>query len=355
MVRKFDLRINLNHICQATNQPKDEILRIREEHSGGYDIVLDAEYHQSTYVDFWIAVDLRRRYGLAELKGELRNLKGVPQEPVKEPELSDLIEITDFPNPVMVRMPDFRVNAFHVAKLTGRSREALANFRKKLSSEDYEILRGNRKRQGTYVDFDVAIRLCRNYGLPELEKRLCSLKHTSEGPIIEAEPSHVRPRPPELDTISARTQSRGIWNRDQPSTLSGEPIFNGSIEAEDADEMDSGSDMEGSEDSVTSRESGPMQQNLQLVPSIRCAKDPTSLRQSRRDINRSFLELADPHPLSVKSVPYEVWDSRPQLSKLTEVKPELRPSSWEMASHYGSLSGLYDSRLVPGEVAWRDR
>ena len=179
-------------------------------------------------------------------------------------------------------MSDFRVNASHVAKLASRSRETLANFRKKLSSEDYEILPGNRKRQGMYVDFDVGIRLCRNYGLPELEKRLYSLKRTSEGPVLEAELSHVRPRPPQLDTISARTQSRDIWNRDQPPTLPGEPISNGSIEAEDADEMDSGSDIEGSGDSVTSREPCPIQQNLQLVPSIRCAKDATSLRQSGR-------------------------------------------------------------------------
>ena len=341
----------MNHICQASNQPKDEILGIRKEHSGGYDIVLDAEYHQSTYVDLWIALDLCRRYGLAELEGKLRNLKDVPQEPikkpellqpVKEPELSEFIEITDFPSPIMVRMSDFRINASHIAKLAGRSREALAKFRKKLSSKDYEILQGNRKRQGTYVDFDVGIRLCRDYGLPELEKRLYSLKRTSEGPVLEAEPSHVRPR--SLDTISSRnesTQSRGIWNRDQPPTLPGGPISNGPIEAEDADEMDSDSDVAGSGDSVTSREPCPIQRNPQPVPSIRCAKDATSLRQSGRDIKRSLLELADPHSPSAKSVQYEVWDSRPQLSKLIEVKPELRPSSWKTASHYGSLSDLF--------------
>ena len=350
-VRKFDLRINLNDICQASNQSKDEILRIKEEHSGGYDIVLDAEYHQSIYVDFWIAVDLCRRYGLAELEGKLRNLKGVPQEPVKEPELSqpvkepelsEFIQITDFASPVMVRLPDFRINASHIAKLAGRSRAALANFRSSLSSEAYEFLQGNMKRQGTYVDFDVGIRLCRNYGLPELEKRLYSLKHTSEGPVLEAEPSHVRPWSP--DTISARkesTQSRGIWNRGQPPTLPGGPVGNGPIEAEDADEMDSGSHVAGSGDSVTSSEPCPIQRNRQPMPSIRSAKDATSLRQSGRDIKRSLLELADPHSPSAKSVQYEVWDSRPQLSKLIEVKPELRPSSWNTASHYGSLSDLF--------------
>ena len=86
-VRKFDLRINLSNIYQASNQSKDEILRIKKEYSGRYNIVLDAEYYQSIYIDFWITVDLYRRYGLAELEGKLRNLKDIPQEPVKELEL----------------------------------------------------------------------------------------------------------------------------------------------------------------------------------------------------------------------------------------------------------------------------
>ena len=77
-----------------------------------------------------------------ELEEKLRNLKGVPEEPVKEPELSESIEITDFPSPVMVRMSDFRIKASHIAKLARRSRAALANFRIRLSSETYEVLRG---------------------------------------------------------------------------------------------------------------------------------------------------------------------------------------------------------------------
>ena len=200
-IRKFDLRINLNNICQASNQSKDEILRIKEEHNRGYNIVLDAEYHQSIYIDFWIAVDLYWRYGLAELEGKLRNLKDVPQEPVKEPELSqpvkkpelsEFIQITDFASPVMVRLLDFRINVSHIAKLASRLRATLTNFRSSLSSEAYEFLQGNIKRQGTYIDFDIKIRLCRNYKLSKLEKRLYSLKYTSKRPVLEAEPSHIR-------------------------------------------------------------------------------------------------------------------------------------------------------------------
>ena len=72
----------------------------------------------------------------------------------------------------MVQMSDFRIKVSHIVKLAGRSRAALADFRDRLSSEAYELLRGNRKRQGTYIDFDAGIEQCREYGLTELRKRL---------------------------------------------------------------------------------------------------------------------------------------------------------------------------------------
>ena len=175
------------------------------------------------------------------------------------------------------------------------------------------------------------------------------MRRTLEGPVSEAEPSHVESRVPVSDTVSARNESfesRGIWNRDPPPTLPGGSIPDGPIEVEDADETDSGSDVSGSDvagsgDSVTSREPCPIQRNAQPAPSIRCAKDMTSSRPLGRDTRSSLLELADPHSPSAKSVQYEVWDSRPQLSELTEVEPQLRPSSWKTASHYGSLGDLF--------------
>ena len=331
-MRKSDFRIRVSDILQASGQPQTEIFEIRREFR-----------YKGSYVDFWIGLELCRRYGLSDLEKGLRSWKPV-QEPAKEPELSEFIEITDFPVPVMVRRSDFRINATHIAKLTGRSRRTVGDLRKWLGSEKYTIVRGSKKHQGTYVDFDIGIEQCREYGLPELEKRLHSLRRTSEGPILEAESSYVEPRLPESDTVSARnesTRSRSIWNRDQPPTLPAGSISDGPIEAEDADDMDSGSDVAGSGDSVTSREPCPIQRNRQPVPSIRCAKDAASSRQSGYDTKYSLLQLADPPSPSAKSVQYEVWDSRPQLSELTEVEPELRPSSWKTASHYGSLGDLF--------------
>ena len=211
-------------------------------------------------MDFWIGVQLCRRYGLRELERDLRSWKPEKEpakeptekpakEPAKETELSEFIEITDFPSPVMVRRSDFRINASHIVKLAGRARHTVKGLRKRSGSKKYKILQGGRnKHQGTYVDFDIGIEQCREYGLPELEKRLHSLRRTLEGPVSEAEPSHVEPRPPVSDTVSARNESfesRGIWNRDPPPTLPGGSILDGPIEVEDADETDSGSDVAG--------------------------------------------------------------------------------------------------------------
>ena len=324
-VRRSDFRIRVSDILQASRQPHTRVSNIRREFRKSFDITYDFNY-RGTYVDFWVAVELCRRFGLTKLEEELRSWKGVPQEPVKEPELSEprkepaeepveepveepglseFIEIADLPSPVVVRMSDFRINASHIAKLISYPRTAVANLRDRLNTETYEILRGNRKRQGTYVNFDVRIALYRNHGLSELEKRIRNLKRTSEGPVLEADPSHFEHRLPELDTVSARnksTRSRSIWNQAQPPKLPGGSISDEPIEAEDADEIDSGSDVAGAEDSVTSREPYPIQQNPQPVPSIRCAKDATSSRPLERDSRYSLLELVDPHSPSAKSI-----------------------------------------------------
>ena len=313
MVRKFDLRINANHICQAANQPKDELPRIMKEHRGRSDIVLDAEFQRNIYVDFWIAVNLCRRYGLAELEDRLRDLEGVPQEPVEElepaepveaPNRPEFIKIMDFSSPVWVRKSDFRINAFHIAKLAGRSKEALAKFKLDLRYEEYDIMRGNKKGQGTYVDFDVGLRLCQEFGLPELEKRLRNLRRTSKGKGLDAELYHTEPQLPPPDIISARNesiQSKGKQPqrhsperpRHQLHPLPGRSIINEPVKAKDAEELDSDSDAASSSDSDTSREPTPIRQwNAPPVPSSRRTKNMASSRPSLgRNDQYSLLDL----------------------------------------------------------------
>jgi len=348
-VRGSDFRIRVSDILKASRQSHRRVSDIRREFSGSFDKVFDYRY-KGIYVDFWVGVELCRRYGLIQLekelrtwKGvpqepvkELRTWKGVPQEPVKEPELSEFTEITDFPNPVMVRMSDFRINATHIVKLAGRSRFTLMSLRNRLNSGNYDILRGTRKRDGTYVGFDIGIELCRKYGLVELEKRLYNLKPSSEGPVLDAEPSHTRApsqtsrllrEPPDSNSVSPRNSSSepmGIRDRDQLlATLRGD-IIDEPIQAEDASEMDSGSDAAGSEASVISCK--PLLERsaqLQAHKPIRRGKDSALSRHSSTDL------------------PYSVWDSEPRYSQLSEVKPDLKPHSWETASPYPSFTDMY--------------
>jgi len=223
------------------------------------------------------------------------------------------------------------------------------------------------------VDFDLGIELCRKHQISELEKGLYSLKRRLEGPALEVELSHVGPwsqtfrqlpESPGSDRVSARnesTQSRRILDRDRPVTSSGGPIANRSMQAEGAHGMDSrldsasskGSNSEGSdsedsdsedsdsEGSYTPRKACSMQRKPPPLRSMHIAKDATSSRQSGRDSQYSLCELASPHSNPAKSVQYEVWDSQPQLSELTEVKPDLNSSTWKTTSHYGSYSDLF--------------
>ena len=172
------------------------------------------------------------------------------------------------------------------------------------------------------------------------------MRRTSKESILKAEFSHIESRLSESNTVSTRnesTQSKSIWNRDQSSTLSARFIFDKSIEAKNADKINSDSDITGSENSVTSRESCSITRNSQSMLSIRYAKNTASSRRLERDIKYSLLQLADSISRFVKSVQYEIWNSRPQFSKLTKVEPELRSFSWTTVSHYDSLSDLFVS------------
>ena len=98
------------------------------------------------------------------------------------------------------------------------------------------------------------------------------------------------------------------------------------MQAEEAHEMKSGSDILGSRDSVTSREPCSHQQKLQPVPLVLCVKDAALTPRSERNIKHYLLELASPRSHAAKSVQYGLWDSQPQLSKPTEAQPDSRPS-----------------------------
>ena len=295
----------------------------------------------------------------------------------------------------MVRRSDFRINASHIARLAGRSRMDVARLRKGLDSESYEILRGSTKHQGTYVTFDIGLELCREYGLPELVKRLCSLKRIVEEPVLDAEPSCIRHRSqtyerlPESvgsDAVLAQkesTRSREIWNHDKPPTPSGNPVTNGLFQVANACNIDSDSDVADSGGSDTSYEPCSTQQMPQPVPSRSQSDSPdleddigvedlsevypnsdaasesstssseistereseqssvhlgakaASLRQS----SQSFLMETMPRSPTANNSHYSIADSRSEHSRLSLFKPDLKPPR-KTASPYESFTNF---------------
>ena len=66
----------------------------------------------------------------------------------------------------MIRKRDFRVNASHILKIAGQDRSKLIEFRAMIFP--FDIVRGFYAYQGTYVDFQMGLKLCEKYGLKEL-------------------------------------------------------------------------------------------------------------------------------------------------------------------------------------------
>ncbi|KAL8650293.1 MAG: hypothetical protein Q9210_003912 [Variospora velana] len=358
VVRKSDFRIRVIGICHAAGLSKDCIPRFQREFAGSFDRVTGSRY-PGIYVDFWVGFRLCRRYDLKELEKELSKLKSIHKElELLEPAFSEpaapkpiqFIEITGLSNPVMVRMTDLKINATNIITLYGRGREEIRSLKKGWDHRAYEIVRNGRKYQGTYVNLEIGIDLCRRYKLPELEKRLKELKRAPEGTVLEAEPGYLGPlsqglpESPGLNTVSARnesTQPRGICNLDQRPASSAEPVPDGSIQAEQACETNPGSDGVDSRGSISPREPRSTEQNSQSVPSLRDIGDAAPLPQLGHNIRHSLLELADPYSHSTRNPQYEVWDSRSQLSGLIEVRPNLNPSTYTALSDYGSFDDLF--------------
>ena len=96
-MRRSDFGIRASNIFRVSGRLYTEVDKIKREFKGSFDLVYSSIY-RGIYVDFWVGVELCRRYGLTELEKELYTWKGIPQEP----EFSKFIEITRFSSPVIV-------------------------------------------------------------------------------------------------------------------------------------------------------------------------------------------------------------------------------------------------------------
>lgn len=341
VVRRSDFRTRATDICRAAGLPRESVAFIQREFKGSFDRVNDCKY-PGIYVDFWVGVRLCRRYGLKEWENELRQLTNIHKElKLLEPELSEpasqepiqYVELTGSSEPVMVRMSDLKINATNIVKLSGRSRDALKQLKRGWAPGSYDIVMSGptcrMKYQGTYVNLEIGIDLCRRYKLPELEKRLKELKRAPKGTVHEAEPGHLGP--------SSRA-SRRLPESPGLNTVS---AGNGSTQPREICGTNAGSDGADSRGSVSPREPRSTEQSPQSVPSLRDVGDSAPLHRLRHNISHSLPELADRHSHSAKSGLYELWDSQPQLSGLTVVRPNLNPSNYTALPDYGSFDDLF--------------
>ena len=102
-------------------------------------------------------------------------------EPVVPPVDPRFIEIKDFQVSILVSKADFRINASNVVKLAGYKKSKMQRISKTFPRDCYHVI----PLIGTFVEFDIGIALCQKYRLPELEKRLLSLKADSEDPALD--------------------------------------------------------------------------------------------------------------------------------------------------------------------------
>lgn len=81
---------------------------------------------------------------------------------------------------VHVSRHDMRVNASNILEAAGLSREEMRRLKRRLDRQQWQYLYGSPQEQGTYVDFDVGVGLCKKYGLDELAASLSNLKDTQD-------------------------------------------------------------------------------------------------------------------------------------------------------------------------------
>ncbi len=352
MVRKSDLRVNATQILRAAGQNVGCIRKIRTDNDTAFDTVRGNPQHQGTYVDLRVGVELCEKYGLIALTGRLRHLQDENRERVhghekvsrgpyaKRPDRHECIsrgpyvEICGFAESVMIRASGFRVNATHILKLADQSRHTGVSIRKRLTNEEYDIVKGVPRCNGTYVDFQIAIDLCGKYGLAELEEQLHIFISTREATVWEVKPDHAG----SLDRTSNGVRETRRLNSGLLQDLAHELRAESGSSSEESAQEDVHKTVLIADVTSSGIKVPGFIQDIQSQTSELLSAHPrpntASPRQSGTNAGYTLLGL----PTSPVTGPsYEVWDEKPQTSHLIGVKPELRPPVRQTVSPYGSF------------------
>lgn len=247
------------------------------------------------------------------------------------------IAVRALPQPVMIRRLDFRVNSSQILGVAGRNESDTIKTRTEYRGACDTVQHGGSKYKGTYVDFDVAIHLCRKYGLAELESQIQQARleeqqvlqrRVPERTNFEVHPSDAAGQIREsIRPDSALPRERGDSQRNESRSQS-----NSSDSDDDIREEYPISDA--ASESSTSLSETSIEREIE-PSSIRLGAKAAPLHQH----TQYSLKETEPQSPPAKNSHYSVWDSQSQHSRLSVFQPDLMPPS-ETASPYESFTNI---------------
>ena len=247
------------------------------------------------------------------------------------------IAVRALPNPVMIRRLDFRVNSSQILGVAGRNESDTIKIRTEYRGACDIVQHGGSKYKGTYVDFDVAIHLCRKYGLAELESQIQQARleeqqvfqrTVPERTNFEVHPSDAAGQirestRPDSALPRERRDSQRTESRSQSNSSDSDDDIREEYPISDAASESSTSSSETS----IERESEPS--------SVRLGAKAAPLHQH----TQYSLKETEPQSPPAKNSHYSVWDSQSQHSRLSVFKPDLMPPSGTV-SPYESFTNI---------------
>ena len=231
------------------------------------------------------------------------------------------IAVLAHPQPVMVRTPGFKVNATQILRVAGQGpdiqQQVLARL-KRLHHGAVDSMHGSNKYRGTYVDFDVAIGLCQKYGLVELESGIQQIHSNrptllSNGLNVEEQPSEV------AGQIGASLRPDPVPPQEWRDGQQTEPIS--APDNFDPEVYQVRGDYPVSESSISPGEASTGQKSEHSSVRLR-AKTPLT-----REHTPYFLSETGPQSPPAMISYYKSQDYQPQHSRLSMLKPDLKPPS----------------------------
>lgn len=260
---------------------------------------------------------------------------------------SRFIEIREFSIPVMVSRADFRINGSNILRLAGCPRRQMQTLTKRFRPNSYEFIRGAAEIQGTYVDFDIGIELCRKYKLVELEQRLLHLKASAEGETYEAQSHHAQPAAQNVDPLLKQPTCTSIPPHDMANNAEKAKESPGQIIPESVIQRVDSNLLKSKPASSTCFS---IQRNdEQGQETIDDGGDGSSWPVSVDDTKTPPDEGITPNLPAAEPSNGQYWESQPEMSRLSQVHLELK-SYAELSWRYGAGTDMSSLAILEHDL-----